>query len=451
MCPAQTLAHRALQPGCTVCIPWGRGTGKSQFTRLVWYLHVLEHDGLVRAGGTCAGVRIVLMMPTLKQAKKVHGQLMSAELAPGGEWGFLGGKINHSDWRVTFPGGSWIQWVSAENANDNRGIRCDIACADEADDIDAEILSSIAKPWFSEPWSMRKMLIGGTPRRGRNGLLYTAYRTWPKQSPHNHFAFHATAHDAPRLVDPAYLADIKLTTPPEIWRREWLCDFDSAEGLVYAMFDEDFHVREPDYGLPWTEILVGVDHGWEDPGVILVAGVQGTGREATIHLLEEVYAQHHETSWWVERAVEVAGRYKRFRQRWYADPSRPDRVVDMKQGIRAAHDDAVRFQFEETDNSIEAGVDAVADRIARRQHEDKEEKTVEDTARLYVSPRCKDTIREFGTYRRKRDPRNADRMLDDILDKDNHAMDALRYLTVSRFGRPERRRYEYQPPPARAA
>ena len=46
----------------------------------------------------------------------------------------------------------------------------------------------------------------------------------------------------------------------------------------------------------------------------------------------------------------------------------------------------------------------------------------------------------IGPYMRKRDPENELRFLDVIVDKNNHASDALRYAIFNRFGGPERRR-----------
>jgi len=40
-------------------------------------------------------------------------------------------------------------------------------------------------------------------------------------------------------------------------------------------------------------------------------------------------------------------------------------------------------------------------------------------------------------YRRKRDPRDLDRVLDTPEDRNNHAMDAIRYAIFTRFGTPE--------------
>ena len=84
----------------------------------------------------------------------------------------------------------------------------------------------------------------GTPRRGRYGLLY-ALHSLGKSEAENYHTVHATYRDCPETVDPETVTDAKANTPPEIFRREWECDFDSAEGLVYGLFDEAFHVRKP--------------------------------------------------------------------------------------------------------------------------------------------------------------------------------------------------------------
>lgn len=416
----QTRAFRALGPGKTVCAPWGRGVGKSYFVRILWYLLVSEWDGRRIPGAKHDGIRIVLLMPTLEQAKKVHGHLMLAELE--GDWSFLGAKVDRTTWRISFPGGSWIQWVTAERARNIRGLRCDAIFVDECDDVEITTFDAICVPWLSEPHSLKQIFLSGTPTRGRHGLLYKTYRLGVDGAP-GHAAFHATYLDVPEHVDNALVERQRAFTDKALFAREWLADFDAAEGLVYPHFAESFHVREPHPQTTWTEVLVGIDWGYEDPGVILVAGVAGSGRDATVHLLEEVYRQHETLSWWIGRAAEVKARYARYRQRWYADPSQPAAIEQMRReaGVPVAG----------ADNAIEDGVTALADRIARRQPEGGAE-----YARLYVSRACKNTIREFGVYRRKRDPKDRDRVLDTIEDKANHAMDAARYLTFTRFGKP---------------
>ncbi len=357
-------------------------------------------------------------MPTLTQAKKVHLALLEAELAS--QWACLGGSLNKADWRVSFPGGSWIQWVYADQTA-NRGLRCDLVLVDECDDVDIEYYDAITLPWFSEPHSLGLALLSGTPTRGRYGLLYKRHRLALDRHP-NHHSFHATFRDVPDYVDAAAVEEARTTVLPSLFAREWLCDFDSAEGLVYPMFDERFHVREPPKDVVWSEFGVGGDHGYEDPGVLLYCAVNGHGRDATVWVLHEVYRQHQVGSWWDQQATNWNKTLDR--ARWYLDPSRPDLIEAFRR---------VGCQTVRADNAIDEGVSTVANMLSIR--------TTNDAgryAKLYVHPRCKNLIREFGEYRRKRDPRNKERVLDDIEDKNNHSMDALRYFVHTRFGGPAR-------------
>ncbi len=451
----QSRAYELLQPGASVCTPWGRGVGKSWFMRRLWYLSVAEHDGKIREGNDngihvkTRGVRIVHIQPTFKSCKDIHGDLAEAELGPFGDWEFLGGRINRTEWRIRFPGGSWIQWFGMKEAHANRGLRCDIVTCDESDDIEMSSYDSVVAPWFTEKFApehlIRKALLGGTPRRGRYGLLYREHKAGLDKIP-GCYTVHATYKDAPEVVDPAYIEvqRQKLAGRPEVFRREYECDFDSAEGLVYGgIWDHDVHVKEPPHGVRWTEFLVGIDHGWEDPGVFILIGVQGSGKDATCWLIDEVHRTKTLESEWCNLArklqrdhnMRTPGNPGGIPTRWFADPSRPDRIEAFK---RAG------LWVEAANNAREDGVSAVADRMATRP--DPNDKTGKRRiSRLYVSPKCKEFIAEVGKYRRRRDPKNPDRILDEIEDGNDHVLDGSRYALFSRFGGPDLRRIETGP------
>ena len=424
----QGATHRAFQPGMTVCMPWGRGGGKSTIGRASLYLLIAQWDGFYRPGAPTdkpPGVRCFVLMPSLVQARKIHEKDLTHELEGDGPWSELGAKINHTSLSVSFPGGSFIRFVSQEMGEKSlRGFRGDVAFIDEADDIETDLYDAVSLAWFTEPHSLRMRLFGGTPKRGRYGLLYRTHargigllRRKNGERFANHFSRHATCYDFPEFVSARAIEEAKEEIDPRIFAREWECNFDAAQGLVFDMFDEQYHVRAPAPDAVWNEMLVGVDHGWNDPGCILVIGIAGSGKDATAHVIHEVYASHRDNGWWDDRAMEIVGWYPT--AIWYCDPSRPDRVADLKKnaGIRA----------QEVDNSIEAGVSCVANLMVKRGPEGQER------ARFFVHPSCTNTIREMGLYRRKRDPKSAERVLDDIEDKNNHAMDSMRYPLFARF------------------
>jgi len=414
----QTQAFRLIQPRSTVALPWGRGVGKSWFMENIGFLLVAQRYGELRrdARRSFKGTRITWLMPTLKQFKAVHGEQLR-DLVEN-DWSFLKPKLDRTTWTVTFGDGSWIQPFPAEAAHSktSRGLRTDVLFMDEADDIQLQVYHAVAKPWFSEPWSLRITVGGGTPRRGRKGLLYHLHSLGLSKDPQfcRYHSVHATYRDAPETVDIDAVEDARRTTPQTVFSREWECNFDAAEGLVYPEFDERIHVREPPEGAVWSEILIGADHGYEDPGVLLLIGVMGHGDDAALWVLDEVYERHRTEDWWCEALARYQSWYPT--AKLYADPSRPDRVRAFREKAGA--------RDQQVDNSIEDGVNAVAARLTRRG----------DDARLYISPRCKSLIWEFGSYKRKPDAQNPDSYTDQIIDKDNHAMDALRYPILSRFG-----------------
>lgn len=419
---ADTLS--LIEPGATVCLPWGRGVGKSYMLRLAMWLLLAEWDGTLRSNALrpFRGIRAVWLMPTLKQFRQVHGTLLESEM--NGEWKWLGAKLDHTTWRITLPGGSWVQPFPAveHRSQAARGMRVDVVLPDEIDDIDRSVYESIIRPWFSEPWSLKMVIGGGTPRRGRNGLLYHLHKLGLDPSEPRYRTRHATYRDAPETVDVHEVDDARKHSPAATFAREWECDFDSAEGLVYA-FDESFHVREPPKDLAFSRFAVGVDHGWTDPGVHLLCGIQGHGEDAVLWVLDEVYETERPNDWWNQKADE----WTRYRATWHCDPSRPDRIRDLRQRVSA----------KPANNSIEAGVARVADLLAIHDREDGSRH-----ARLYVSPRCQNLIREFGQYRRKKDPHNADRFQEAIAPGNDHGQDALRYCCIGEFGPGGGSRYE---------
>ncbi|HEY3498048.1 MAG TPA: hypothetical protein VGK73_25290 [Polyangiaceae bacterium] len=435
----------------TIVLAWGRGVGKSWFTRQLWWMLVARWDHAQRdAPEPFTGVRIIVLMPTLKQFKDVHGAQIEKELT-GKKWGWLGGKIDRTTWQITFPGGSWIKPFPASEYNSRTalGMRADALFADEADSIEKSVWDTVAVPFLSEVWSLGLQVLGGTPRRGRHGLLFRQYEsgrkgkrlrlgeTVPGLLPGQAeqfakvFTFHATYHHVPEIVSAEAVAQAKATSLPSVFAREWECDFDAGEGLVYGgAFDERAHVKPPPANVRWREMLIGCDHGYEDPGVFLLIGVIGSGRDAVAWVLAEVYERHKTEDWWKARLSEWLADYPT--SKFYGDPSMPARLEAYRRDCRA--------RVQEVDNSIEDGVAAVADRFLIREQHGEDGNVVKSSARLYVSPECSNLVRELGIYKRKSDPRDPDRYIDDIVDRDNHGPDALRYAIFNRFGGPDRRR-----------
>lgn len=445
----QAEVHSRFAPGWTVSTPWGRGVGKSHFIRRSKYLDVVKYDGQTRSSGliTVRGVRIVLMLPTFKQATDLYAQPLLDDLTGDGEWAFLGAHINRTTWKITFPGSSWIQLFGAENAAASRGLRCDEVYCDEGDDIAPSVFDSVISPWFSESVSLKKRLVGGTPRRGRHGLLYRTHARGagieldrsvdPPARFDQHFSYHATGYDVPDTVDPAYLEKMRRETPVPTFKREWLCDFDAAEGLVYPHFFESEHVRLAEPGERFREYIGGVDWGFNHPAVFLVFGVTGSGRvlpgggaDIRIRLLDERTLVENVPSQIADEARRLRILYPECV--YYADPSQPGTIESLRRetGIKIVA----------AENSVEEGIGTVSDALLVRTRTDLDEEHPQRTwSQLTVDPSAVNTIREFGMYRRKRYLRDPDDILDVVEKRNDDHMDALRYALHSHFGGTDKR------------
>lgn len=445
----QSKAYRSIKPRTDTNLVWGRGCGKSWFKRFVGWNLVSRYDGkrrdrvLAELGWEMPkdvprgklesqrGIRIVWLMPTLKQFKDVHGDGIKEEL---GQWSFLKGKPNWTDWRINFPGGSWMQPFPAvaHNSKSARGLRCDVVLADEADDIEPGVFGSIVRPWFSEPWSLKYRITGGTPRRGRYGLLYQRHKVGRDASQPRYTSIHATYRDNPEIVDAEEVEDARRNTAPAVFAREWEADFDAAEGLVYGGVYDDtlggFNVAEPPADLVFNQIIVGGDKGWEDPGCLLLGGVYGHGRDAGLWIIDEIYQQHRTPDWWAQQLKGWTEQYPY--SLLYHDPSAPDWIATYKRttGITAR----------DVDNSIDEGVDAVANLFAPRIVDENGRRE----SRLRIHPRCVNLRRELGLYRRKQDRDDPDLYTDEIVDKHNHSTDALRYMVAGHFGLSKNLRFQ---------
>src|SRR3954470_7528165 len=296
--PQQSRAMRVIRDGMTVKLDFGRGVGKSWFVRRFASLLISQWEYRERKtpDGTISGVRIVFLLPTFKQFRDVHSRALLREL--GEDFAFLGGKVDGTTFTVTFPGGSSIQVFPASEHGGQRarGIRADVVILDEADDIDGSVFDEVISPWFTEPWSLKIKIASGTPKRGRHGLLFRLHEAGRKgdrirggqldgfkpdeiEALRQFHTIHATYRDAPENVDRRAVELAKVTMPLASFEREFECNFDSGEGLVYQ-FDEAFHVREPPALTEFREFVVGVDHGWTDAGVMLLIGIQGHGEDA---------------------------------------------------------------------------------------------------------------------------------------------------------------------------
>jgi hypothetical protein len=187
-------------------------------------------------------------------------------------------------------------------------------------------------------------------------------------------------------------------------------------GRVYSDFDQDIHVGQFDtMNWPMRSWRYGraIDFGWTDPFVILWIAMDEDGR---FYVYDEFYAkkvQPHE-------AVREIGQ----REGWKMEdddrnvqliscprpPSFPT-IADWDASSRAQMA-SMGLDIVRADKDIVLGIQSVTDALRMKG---------DGKPRLFIHPRCENTIREFLAY-------EWDEKDNKPKDADNHAMDALRYF-----------------------
>lgn len=182
-------------------------------------------------------------------------------------------------------------------------------------------------------------------------------------------------------------------------------EFVAFEGLIYAEFQRDMHMSQATVDLSrFKRLTAGVDWGFNNPGVILIAGEDGDGRAVIIH---EEYKRQRRIEEWVEVAKQLRKTYAV--DTWYCDPSKPEYIDLFKEaGLGAVG----------ADNRVELGIQNVRQRLIVG---------VDRKPRLLLTAGAANTASEFEQYQWAS---HKDGLKDVPLKAGDHAMDALRYLVM---------------------
>lgn len=185
-----------------------------------------------------------------------------------------------------------------------------------------------------------------------------------------------------------------------------------AEGLVFENWEVlEFDVENlgAEDGTDWMyKSFFGLDYGYtNDPTAFIAFAANPITKELFI------YDEHYETKMLNSDIADMIRRKGYAKERIRADAAEPK-----------SNDDLRRLEISRIQPSVK-GRDSVINGIAQLQE-----------YKIYVHPRCVNTIHELGSYVWKKD--KDDRGLNVPEDRDNHLMDALRYAFYDvRFFRPQ--------------
>lgn len=420
---------------------WGRRTGKSV---AVWEKVVLE--GMLRQG------TYYIIAPTYKQAKSIYWR----DICKTYKGEFM--TFNEQELSITFDilhdiqiptqegmvtvnhdpnlPPTRIELKGADNPDSLRGTGICGAVLDEfAFMTDGKYMyDTIIRPALSDKngWAVFISTPNGVQSHWYD-LCMTA-----RDDPEMYFFSHATAQDNPYFPVAEWLETRKEYEKEgkiDQFNQEWMAEFTNPTQLVYKDFDRDVHVlpgKEFDEAMPeqGTNNLT-LDFGMTDPTAAAFIKID------------------YEGNWWIYDEI-------------YKTDLELDQLIHVlrdKMGderfARILGDGAARFELESLKKRKFRirGAKKGADSIANGIHEVRALLKVREGTgkpKLFVRSSCKNIIREFESYSFIRD--SVDEITNVPEDKNNHAMDAIRYLALDKakpVEREKRKRY-YDPDTGRA-
>lgn len=280
-----------------------------------------------------------------------------------------------------------------------RGLECKFAYLDEATSY-AQDTFNMLKTRLSAPYSTCIMCLN--PESELHWLYKFLYKTpgidiWKQ---------HYTIYDNPKLsVEFVENLKAELKDQPHLYKRYIDGVWCLAEGLIYPHFNDTKVADTSD--IRFKRMIVSVDYGIENATCFLLMGEDFQGVK---YVIDEYYYSGRDT-----RILKTDADYLKDMKKFiegkrietvFADPSAASFIAALKQEY---------IPVRPADNSVLDGIRVVASHFSSN--------------RLFVDPRCRNTITELKSYHWKKQKLNADESItkeepEKIFD---HACDALRY------------------------
>lgn len=227
----------------------------------------------------------------------------------------------------------------------------------------------------------------------------------------NYYALQFTLDDNPYLLED-YKNRIKNSLSGVFYKRNYLGMWCLAEGSVFDFFDEKIHVvdRPPRAAEYW---VAAIDYGAVNPFACILVGVC-TGKyaqEGKVLWVEKEYYWDPKKQGLQKTNSEFANDVQAFLEpydvkRIYIDPSAAAFKVELRRR---------KLTVIDANNEVLDGISMLASELRR--------------GTLVICSECKNTIREIEGY--VWDTKSAERGKDEPLKKNDHAIDALRYIIAS--------------------
>lgn len=408
---------------------WGRRSGKSVLAGEYAFVEALKNQG-----------RYFIVAPTYKQAKSIYWNDILKTIIPKK----VIAKTNDTELYIEFhhikgdiklPTGETIQvehdpnkpasrieLKGADNPDSLRGVGLHGAILDEYAFMKdgKEIWDKILRPALADNqgWA----IFISTPNGTHNHFHELILRA---EKSDTYFFSHATALDNPHFP-PEEFEIAREETPEDEFMQEWMADFRSMTTAVYPRFSRNKHMVNPkDIPAEGTDII-GIDFGHTDPFAAVFVRID---KNQNWWIVDEIYEENLDLEQIANRLRDKMGDV--YYTRIIGDSSGATEIDTLKKVYNLPIIGAKKGK-----DTIKAGIREVSQKLKIREGTGK--------PKLFVSSVCSNTIREFEAYERisTKDAYGETIVSETPEDKNNHAMDALRYLALdhSEYKKPRVRR-----------
>lgn len=307
--------------------------------------------------------------------------------------------------KAVFPNGSEIRFRAFDKPGKILGGNIDLIVVSQAEQIPQELFIELFGRRRGAGTLHKKLLITeGNPAEG-----WAKERYYDNPLPQRCFYVHSTTYDnavALDQINPTYILDMEQNMSVAERKRKMLGEWGNYEEAVFSEFSYEIHVRDP-FIIPESyKRAIGGDYGWKNPSAFVYGAVDYDGN---VIIYDEFYASEQTT----DQLADAALRYGRQVIIYDHATKRPDR-----DGKSVWTDLESKGLFLLPSNKDELrNISNVNTRFKKSQ--------------LFITRNCVNLIREIKRYKWKKvrlgDQKNH---LETPVDKDNHAIDALLYLTA---------------------
>ena len=392
----------------------GFRSGKSFLFQFITFLLCLKYPGL----------RVIYVRKTYDQLKDSVIKQFRDDFEKYGQFNYVESSKEGS--RIAkFDNGSVIVFRAFDHDTNILSAEYDLACVCQIEDIQEELYKQLFGRLSGSVMPKAFLMAEGNPKG--NWVKRTFYDLTDDERKEKKIFFlnSPTTANLDNLPED-YLETLKSQYSERDFKRWAMGDWQNLYGLVFSEFKEGVNVIEPirfeDIG-SGEKILIGGDYGWRNPSAFLW-GVKTYDDDIII------FDEFYKTECLPDELARENLRYGTFTTFMDYAIKRPDRdgksLWDtlIKMGLRLAESNKDEMNNIVTVNSL----------FKQR--------------RLFICSNCVNLIWEIKNYKFKDAKMGAERNLDETpIDKDNHAIDAMLYLTqailnrrsVSEFEKAERK------------